>query len=195
MVILAHDRPPGRLTILQAPGKRLTKVYETGPRGRVQKSAYDKALWFTSRVAEVENVDALADLLLRLQRHPDACLIMGVPGKWHPGEGRRVQRRIYAAEELADNAGRFQKQARKGTAEVWQRQQAEAGRLRPVTVLPAFEEQATRVLLLDFDGIRRPPASIGEPTSHGPPHSCGCGCRPSSMAADASTTPPVARPT
>ena len=156
----ATERGPagelGQLTILQAPGKRLTKVYETALGAASDKRDYDKALWFTSRVAEVASVDALADLLRRLQRHPDACIIMGAPGKWHPGEGRPVQRRIYAAAELADDAGRFHKPARKGTAEVWQRQQIEAGRLRPVTVLPAFEEQPTRVLLLDFEKIMAP---------------------------------------
>ena len=104
----------------------------------------------------VENVAALADLLGRLQRHPDVCVIMGAPGKWHPGRGRPVQRRVYAAVELVDDAGRFQKRARKGTAEVWQQREIEAGRLRPVTVLPAFEEQPTRVLLLDFERIAAP---------------------------------------
>ena len=40
--------------------------------------------------------------------------------------------------------GRFHKPARKGSAELWQRQEIEAGRLRPVTVLPTHEAVADR---------------------------------------------------
>ena len=39
---------------------------------------------------------------------------------------------------------------------MWQRQQIEAGRLYPATVLPAFEPQPTGVLLLDFEKIMAP---------------------------------------
>src|SRR5215217_4849654 len=142
----------GLLTILQAAGKRLTKVYETSRKGRVAKRGYDNAARFTSREVEVASVDALGERLRRLQRHPDSCVIMAGAGKWHLGAGRTVNRRHYAAVEFADDTGRTQKPALRGTsAEVWQRREIDAGRLYPITILPHFEERPTRVILLDFD--------------------------------------------
>ena len=151
------NAPAFAVTVLRAlAGKRLVKVFATDRQGRVIKSAYDSPKWFTSAVVDVESVDGLADLLGRLQKQPDACIIMGAPGKWHPGEVRPVQRRIYAALELVDDGGRFQKITRKGAAAAWQEQQVATGRLSPVTVLPMFEPQPTRVLLLDADKLIAP---------------------------------------
>ena len=48
------------------------------------------------------------------------------------------------------------KAARKGTAALWEQQEIEAGRLRPVTVLPMFEEAPTNWALIDFDKLIAP---------------------------------------
>lgn len=147
---------PAYLTLLQAPGKRLTKEFGRDRKGRIYKAAYDNAAFYHSRRHEVRSVHDLADLLRRLQDLRDCCVIQAAPSRWHPGEGRLVRRRIYAAVELVDDQGRLQRPARKGTAEVWQQQQLEAGRLRRATMLPAFEEVPTRILLLDFERITMP---------------------------------------
>ena len=74
-------------------------------------------------------------------------------------------------------------------------QQIEAGRLRPVTVLPMFEEQPTRVLLLDFGQARGAGRDrVARRSGVDRRLSCGAGCRPSSTHAGASTTPPARRP-
>ena len=120
------------------------------------KATYDKAAEFQTLVREFCGIEGFAELLRWLQRRPDLCVIRGAPGRWHPGACQAVLRRAYARQEFADCRGRFHAPARKGTAEVWQRQQVEAGRLHPVTVLPMFEEQPTDWLLLDFEGVTLP---------------------------------------
>lgn len=145
-----------QLTVLQAPGKCLTKIYGRDKNGRIIKRAYDNAALFHSRVHEFEGIDGLFELQGLLQRRPDCCVIHAVPGRWHPGIGKAANRRVYAAAELADDGGRFHKPARKGADEFKQRQDVEAGRLRPVTVLPALEAIPTNTLLLDFEKVVLP---------------------------------------
>ena len=142
-------------TILQAPGRCLTKTFATS-KGRVVKRAYDSATWFHAQTRDVATVDELADLLRRLERHPDCCIIRAAPGRYFPHGGGLVQRRVYAAVELVDDRRRLQKPARRGGAALWQEQEIAAGRLWPVTVLPAFVEQLTDWLLFDFDKINAP---------------------------------------
>ncbi len=151
-----EPQPPGQLTVLQAPRKHLTKSYERDRNGRIHKTAYDKATLFHSRPHRIETVDELEDLLRWLQRHPDCCVIQAAAGRWHPGAGWLVRRRIYAALELVDGQGRWHKPARKGAAEAWQQQRIEAGLLNWATALPMFEERPTRILLLDFDKAMMP---------------------------------------
>ena len=145
-----------QLTILQAPGKCLTKIFERGRNGQIVKRSYDSASLFHSRVHEFLGVDGLFDLQTALQRQPDCCVVHATPGRWHPGGGKLAPRRLYAAGELADDSGRFHKPARKGTAELWQRQEIAAGRLRSVTILPPYEAAATDVMMLDFEKITLP---------------------------------------
>ena len=145
-----------QLTVLQAPGKCLTKAYERDRRGRIVKRAYDNAALFHSRVHDFEDISGLFELQKMLRRCPDCCVIHALPGRWHPGIGRATNRRVYAAAELADDGGRFHKPARKGADEFKQRQEVEAGRLRPVTVLPAFEAIPTALVLLDFERVMLP---------------------------------------
>ena len=66
-------------------------------------------------------------------------------------------RRGTAAQELADDAGRFHKRALKQADRARQGQDEAAGRLRLVTVLPMFEEELADWLLLDFDMLQAPP--------------------------------------
>ena len=103
------------ITILHAPGKTLSKAYRCGRDGQVGKVSYDRAALFHSVVAEFDDVDGLFRMQEWLQHRPDHCVIRALPGRWHLGEGRAVLRRIHASVELADDMGRFQKPARKGT--------------------------------------------------------------------------------
>jgi hypothetical protein len=64
---------PGDLTILRAPGRRLTKRITPG--GIV---GYDNVLRFERDAVRIETVDDLADLLDNLAGQPDRCLIRGV---------------------------------------------------------------------------------------------------------------------
>jgi hypothetical protein len=143
-------RPPSRVTILQAQGRRLTKTFRRDRKGRVKKDSYDNARGFLSTEHEIHGLDDFHRLLRELQRRPNCCLIRGTPGRWHPGPGRPHRRLEKPAAELADEEGRFQKLARKGTAAAWQQEQIEAGELWPVTVLPMYREQPTAWVLLDF---------------------------------------------
>src|SRR4051812_38511153 len=126
---------PSRITVLHAPGKTLTKAYQRGRDGQVGKVSYDRAALFQSRVHEFAGVEGLHHLQSWLQHRPDHCVVRSLPGRWHPGDGRPVLRRLHASKELADGQGRFHKPARKGGAELWERQEIEAGRLRWATVL------------------------------------------------------------
>jgi len=145
-----------QLTVLQAPGRCLTKIYGRDRKGGIVKRAYDNAALFYSRVHIFEGIDGLFALQGMLQRRQDCCVIHAPPGRWHPGDGELANRRVYAAAELADDRGRFHKPARKGADEFKQRQDVEAGRLRPVTVLPAFEAVPTALVLLDFEKVVLP---------------------------------------
>src|SRR3954453_14328408 len=147
---------PSRITILQAPGRRLTKTYTRDRAGKVAKRSYDSAKVFHARVHEFTGVDGLADLLRWLQCYPDACVIRGLPGWYFPQDGKPVQRRVHAAAELADARGKFHKPATSGDAQARQEADIKAERLWPVTVLPMFEEQAADWLLLDFDTVSAP---------------------------------------
>src|SRR4051794_21930718 len=100
---------PSRITVLQAPGRRLTKSYFRDRAGKVAKRSYDNAKNFLSEVREFHGIDGLAELLRELQRRSDACVIRAVPGRWHPGPGRPVRRLLYRDEELADTLGNFHK--------------------------------------------------------------------------------------
>ena len=157
----ASPRSVGHITILQAPGRKLTKSYHVDDRGQIVKSAYDGAAEFRSVVVEYDGINGLAAVVRDLQRRPDRCVINAAPGRWNPGPDKPVLRRLYAAVELADDRGKFQKPARSGLAAEWQQREVEAGRLRQVTVLPMFEEIAVDHVLLDFDGVTMPAASIG----------------------------------
>ena len=121
-----------QLTVLQAAGRCLTKSFERDRKGQIVKRSYDSASLFQCHVHEFHGVDGLFDLQTELQGRRDCCVIHAPPGRWHPGAGKLAPRRLYAAGELADDSGRLHKPARKGSAELWQRQEIEAGRLRPV---------------------------------------------------------------
>ena len=80
---------PSRITILRAPGKRLTKSYARDRAGKVTKRNYDNAKHFATEVREFHGIDGLAELLRELQSRPDACVIRAAPGRWHPGPAGR----------------------------------------------------------------------------------------------------------
>jgi hypothetical protein len=147
---------PSRITVLQARGKRLTKRYFRGREGRIAKQSYDNAKHFLTQVREFDSIDALADLLRELQGRADCCVIRGAPGRWHPGPGRQVLRRLYPKVEFADSRGNFHPPAKNGAARDRQEADIAAERLWPVTVLPMFEEQPIDWLLLDFDTVSAP---------------------------------------
>src|SRR4051812_32164763 len=104
---------PSRITIRRAPGGCLTKSYGRDRKGKVTKRNYDNAKFFDTEVRDFDGVDGLAELLRDLQPRPDSCVIRAAPGRWHPGPGRQVRRRLYPKVEFADARGNFHPPARK----------------------------------------------------------------------------------
>ena len=150
------NRPASRITVLQAPGKRLTKVYETDHKSKVTKQSYDDAKYFRTEIREFQGVDGLAAVLRKLGSRTDCCVIRAAPGRLHLGPERDVRRLNCATVELVDARGRFHKLERKGPAKARQEADVAAGRLFWVTALPMFEEVPSDWLLLDFDKLQTP---------------------------------------
>ena len=49
----------GKITILRAPGKTLSKAYRCDRDGQVSKVSYDNPVWFQSWAAEFDGIDGL----------------------------------------------------------------------------------------------------------------------------------------
>ena len=153
----AAPAEPSRITILRAPGKRLTKTYARDRAGKVTKRNYDNPKFFETEVRGFQGIYELAELLRELQRCTDCCVIRAAPGRRFPLDGKPVQRRLYRQAELADARGNFHKHATKKADRERQDADVAAGRLWPVNVLDMFaEEPAADWLLLDFDTVSAP---------------------------------------
>ena len=69
---------PGGLSILRAKnGSYATKQYSLGRNGKLRKSSYGNAKWFSVTTAEVGGIVELAALIDRLQHDPHAFLVRG----------------------------------------------------------------------------------------------------------------------
>ena len=98
---------------------------------------------------------ALAAVVCDLQKRPDCCVINAAPGRWHPGPGKPVLRRLYAAVELADD--RDGSTSRPGAA--WT--VCSRGRSRPVDCgrspfCRRSRKPPTALVLLDFERVMLP---------------------------------------
>ena len=144
---------PVEITALEAPGKRLAKVWRAGGR----KRSYDKAAEFEVVQFTVQDFDDFVELLDMLERQPSACIIRGAPGRYFPGEGEggeKVFRLLHAQEGYVDDRGR-----RVSTDEIERKgwRDRVGVDLYRVCWLPMFKEAGTAWVLLDFERIEFEP--------------------------------------
>ena len=177
---------PSRITILRAPGKRLTKTYARDRAGKVTKRNYDNAKFFDAEVREFHGIDGLAELLRELQRRTDSCVIRAAPGA-----SLSLGRQAGAAAALPrGRVGRRPRQLPPARQEPADRARQEAdiaaGRLWPVTVLADVRGAARPTGCCSTSTrYRHRPASSGATIRRGRLLPADCSCRPSSTTPDA----------
>ena len=133
------------LTVLEARGKRLTKIDTADGR----KISYDRAKEFRVHSLETNGFDDMVHHIAALEHVPGCCLIRGTPLPWCPTDGtaRRLLRdrpgyanqngRLFSIEEVERNG--------------WQKRIDV--NLFPVSILPTFEDGPSYLVPFDFDGI------------------------------------------
>jgi hypothetical protein len=133
------------VTVLQARGKRLVKVW-TADGGKI---SYDNAYEYTVERRATPDFDTFAAVLSELENRPSSCIIRGAPSR-HCAASGPVFRLLRSQPGYADDAGRRVSPA-VIDANGWQHRIGVD--LYPVSWLPMFEEAGTAWVLLDFEGI------------------------------------------
>ncbi len=137
------------LTILEAPGKRLAKVWTAAGR----KIAYDHAREFRVHRLEAGSFEELAQHLAHLEHLRECCLIRGTPLSWCPTDGT-ARRLLKDRPGYADQSGRMfdiEEIEPRG----WQNRIDVD--LFPVSILPTFEDEPSYLVPIDFDRVEYEP--------------------------------------
>ena len=136
---------PFSLTVLEARGKRLTKIYTADGR----KISFDRAKEFRVHCLEADGFDDMVHHIAALEHVPGCCLIRGTPLPWCPTDG--TARRL-----LKDRPGYANQNGRLFSIEEVERngwQKRIDVDLFPVSILPTFEDGPSYLVPFDFDGI------------------------------------------
>jgi len=94
-----------QITILQAvetPPKRLSKVFMRDADNNIQSIGYDRCKHFKIKLCEVNNIEDLSSLLLKIEKKSDLMVIRGVP-RSDVDQSKSVFRQTYDPRKGAAN--------------------------------------------------------------------------------------------
>ena len=94
-----------QITILQAvetPPKRLSKVFMRDADNNIQSIGYDRCKHFKIKLREVNNIEDLSSLLLKIEKKSDLMVIRGVP-RSDVDQSKSVFRQTYDPRKGAAN--------------------------------------------------------------------------------------------